>query len=258
MDPEEEKARREVEAKVQKLRDSKFKQQKLPAWRPTPSYKSTMITFTIFGIVFLGLGILLSVMSDQIREEVLQSYDDKEPCKSNLFKNCTLTLTIKEKIIAPVFVYYQLDNFYQNHRRYVKSRSFKQLQGNYLPVDQLADCDPIKTNKDLRPQINKYAGETTNFTPADELLPAVPCGLVAKSFFNDKYYFRKQGDTDFATINDTGIAWESDLKYKFANVPDTKVNNVTKSWDKIQWIDMKNGKLDNIFAKYLQSISSCG
>jgi len=25
---------------------------------------------------------------------------------------------------GPVYVYYQLDNFYQNHRRYVKSRSF--------------------------------------------------------------------------------------------------------------------------------------
>jgi hypothetical protein len=86
-----------------------------------------MITFTIFGIVFLGLGILLSVMSDQIREEVLKNYDDIEGCKTNLYKECVLTLTIKEKIVAPVFVYYQLDNFYQNHRRYVKSRSFKQL-----------------------------------------------------------------------------------------------------------------------------------
>ena len=153
MDPEEEKQRREVEAKVQKLRDSKFKQQKLPAWRPTPSYKSTMITFTIFGIVFLGLGILLSVMSDQIREESVSSYDELTQCKGNdkLFKNCTATFEIKEKIQAPIYVYYQLDNFYQNHRRYVKSRSFKQLQGNYLPVDQLSECDPIKTNKDLGP-----------------------------------------------------------------------------------------------------------
>jgi len=32
-------------------------------------------------------------------------------------------------MIAPVYVYYQLDNFYQNHRRYVKSRDYKQLMG---------------------------------------------------------------------------------------------------------------------------------
>ena len=30
---------------------------------------------------------------------------------------------------APVYLYYQLDNFYQNHRRYVSSRSDTQLAG---------------------------------------------------------------------------------------------------------------------------------
>ena len=30
---------------------------------------------------------------------------------------------------APIFVYYQLENFYQNHRRYVKSRDYQQLMG---------------------------------------------------------------------------------------------------------------------------------
>jgi|TARA_B110000971_G_C19688775_1_gene354473 hypothetical protein len=30
---------------------------------------------------------------------------------------------------APVHLYYQLDNFYQNHRRYVKSRDDKQMRG---------------------------------------------------------------------------------------------------------------------------------
>ena len=44
-----------------------------------------MITFTIFGIVFLGLGILLSVMSDQIREEIVKNYDDGDECKSKLY-----------------------------------------------------------------------------------------------------------------------------------------------------------------------------
>jgi hypothetical protein len=61
---EEEKAR--IREKVEKLKASKFKQQTLPAWRPIPSFRSTMITFTIFGIIFLTLGIVLYTMSDQI------------------------------------------------------------------------------------------------------------------------------------------------------------------------------------------------
>lgn len=30
---------------------------------------------------------------------------------------------------GPVYVYYELRKFYQNHRSYVKSRSFDQLKG---------------------------------------------------------------------------------------------------------------------------------
>ena len=36
-----------------------------------------------------------------------------------------------DKIKGPVYVYYQIDNFYQNHRTYVKSRENKQLKGEY-------------------------------------------------------------------------------------------------------------------------------
>jgi hypothetical protein len=60
--------KQKIREKVEKLKSSKFKQQTLPAWRPIPSFKSTMITFTVFGIIFLALGIALYVMSDQIKE----------------------------------------------------------------------------------------------------------------------------------------------------------------------------------------------
>jgi len=57
-----------IRQKVEKLKNSRFKQQTLPAWRPIPSFRSTMITFTVFGVIFLGLGVLLYIMSDQIQE----------------------------------------------------------------------------------------------------------------------------------------------------------------------------------------------
>jgi hypothetical protein len=41
---------------------------------------------------------------------------------------------IEEEIKSPIYVYYQLDNFYQNHRRYVKSRDNEQLDGKYKEV----------------------------------------------------------------------------------------------------------------------------
>ena len=133
-----------IQEKIEKLKQSKFKQQMLPAWRPVPSFGSTMIIFGIFGLIFLTLGITLYVMSERIQGVVMQ-YDKCEKVDTK----CNLPLTIESDIQAPIYVYYQLDNFYQNHRRYVKSRSNTQLMGNWLEVDQLDDCDPIKRNKDL-------------------------------------------------------------------------------------------------------------
>jgi hypothetical protein len=46
----------------------------------------------------------------------------------------------------PIYVYYQLKNFYQNHRRYVKSRSDDQLRGG----ESVSGCTPLEvsgTNK---------------------------------------------------------------------------------------------------------------
>ena len=64
---------------------------------------------------------------------------------------CRLKFTIEEEIPAPVYVYYQLDNFYQNHRRYVKSRSNTQLMGKWEKKGskELDMCDPVTTNADL-------------------------------------------------------------------------------------------------------------
>jgi hypothetical protein len=82
---------------------------------------STMFTFSIFSVIFLSIGVVLYVMSDQIVELYIR-YDLE--CQPNLRSGvCQIDFHVIEKDIkGPIYVYYQLDNFYQNHRRYVKSR----------------------------------------------------------------------------------------------------------------------------------------
>ena len=63
-----EEERQEIKEKVEKLKASRFKQQKLAAWRPVPSFGSTMVVFAVFGLVFLSLGIVMYFMSDKIQE----------------------------------------------------------------------------------------------------------------------------------------------------------------------------------------------
>lgn len=112
-----------------------------------------------------------------------------------------------------MYVYYQLDNFYQNHRRYVKSRDDTQLAGTYKTTEDLVDCDPIIKVGDLWANQKKNLADPPQ--PLGDDLPAIPCGLVAKSYFNDTYRLLKK-DSDDPTNRD-------------------KATQITIAEDKIAW-----------------------
>ena len=96
----------------------------------------------------------------------------------------------------------------------------------------MLDCDPIKTIGDLYPwQRKNLKGE--DFTDLDA--PAIPCGLIAKSIFTDRFELRKKGEITPITIDEAGIAWASDLQFKFKN---TEVDN----YKDIQWMSHVDGK----------------
>mmetsp|Transcript_44771 Transcript_44771/g.43356 ORF Transcript_44771/g.43356 Transcript_44771/m.43356 type:complete len:177 (-) Transcript_44771:36-566(-) len=74
--------------------------------------------------------------------------------------------------------------------------------------------------------------------------PAYPCGLVAKSFFNDTYVLFSLDSNGnrlqpAVTINETDIAWESDVQYKFRNAYENLPSGVS-TWQEVQWIDIEN------------------
>ena len=193
----------EKDEQFESLLKSNFKQQKLSAWRPVPTIKSTTLTFIIFGIIFIIIGVVVLVYSNQIEENIIQ-YDT---CTGS---PCTLEIKIEEKELkAPVMVYYQLNNFYQNHRRYVKSKSNKQLAGEILSAEEIeADCEPVYLNKHLDVDV-----AIDGVTPLVKDAAANPCGLIAKSMFNDTYTLSASGKDIF--INETGIAWASDITHKY-------------------------------------------
>ena len=87
--------------------------------------------------------------------------------------------------------------------------------GNLLEPKDLDECDPIITNADLGRE-SSLSG--SSLEPNDA---AFPCGLVAKSFFNDTFtlYDTDGGSKGKAiTIASDNIAWSSDIDYRFKNL----------------------------------------
>ncbi|KAK6153228.1 hypothetical protein DH2020_012867 [Rehmannia glutinosa] len=201
----------EPSSKISKIskkpRYSRFTQQELPACKPilTPGLVITILIS--LAIIFIPIG-LSSISASENVVELVDRYDDVcIPSNSSNHdekigfiqdaatnKTCFRTWIVPKKMNHPIFVYYQLDNFYQNHRRYVKSRSDHQL---WSPKSERATklCEPEAQNDDDK--------------------PIVPCGLIAWSLFNDTYRFSRNDDA--IEINKKDIAWGSDRTKKFGS-----------------------------------------
>ena len=113
------------------------------------------------------------------------------------------------------------------------SISHDQLMGRDLTIDELHSCWPAITNAEM----NKvYSVDGSLLDPE---AAAFPCGVVAKSFFNDTFQLYKQNlrqnQSREIRIDEEGIAWISDRKIKFKNLADD-------DWQKRQWIDVTYGK----------------
>lgn len=200
---------------------SAFKQQKLPAWQPILTAGTVLPTFFLIGIAFIPIGFGLLLSSNQVKEKVIEytncisdsGQHNGRPCSEVIADNyadpchCTLNFTLDEAFERDVYIYYGLTNFYQNHRRYVRSRDDKQLLGK-LDLRPSGDCNP-------------YGYVEVN----GNLLPIVPCGAIANSIFNDtftlKYKDFKRSSHSFSPIKltRTGIAWATDKSSKFRNPP---------------------------------------
>lgn len=104
--------------------------------------------------------------------------------------------------------------------------------GESIDLDTAEDhCDPIFKNKDID---KLYAVD--GVTLLDPEAVAIPCGLIAKSVFNDTYELSNVQDFQSSlTIDDSDIAWKSDVDFKFKNQD-------REDWDTVQWHDISDRK----------------
>jgi hypothetical protein len=203
-----------MQIKSKRPSDSNFKQQRLPSWQPVLTAGTVLPTFFILSIAFIPIGILLLHFSNQISEHIIDYTECKkfdfttnrelditcaEEVKHDLDANCKCkySFQLEKSFEGDVFFYYGLTNFYQNHRRYVKSRDDNQLLGEFK--EQVSsDCSPFDRDHDDR--------------------AIVPCGAIANSLFNDSFTLSLPSH-GIIPVKNTGIAWPSDKEIKFRNPP---------------------------------------
>jgi hypothetical protein len=158
------------------------------AWQPIITPRTLYCVFFALFVPFIALGVAIKVSSDAVVEYSVL-YDDGRKIDDGTYaypvvgstglsvtdaKVFTIDFTVGTEMKAPVFVYYQLTNFYQNHRRYVQSKSDLQLAGTQVYTDSgasaLSTCTPAITSSN---------GKVLH-----------PCGLIANSFFNGEGLLR--------------------------------------------------------------------
>lgn len=89
-------------------------------------------------------------------------------------KVCQVDFYVPLDFKKSVYFYYKLTNFYQAHRRYLRSMDSEQLMGHPRTIDQLKSqtCKPVEQFSRTSPNGSQIQ------------VPIYPCGLIANSVFN--------------------------------------------------------------------------
>lgn len=192
---------------------ARLKQQDLKSYTCTFSPRCIVSLYFVIAIVFIPLGTAVIVATASIKstrgriryDSICQQHDSVRPSDHNK-SLCVISFNVSDTIPAPSYLYYSLSNFYQNSRKYAKSRSDIMNQGrtpsNLLEVET---CEPSLYREGRE--------NTTSFNASDFLYP---CGLTARSFFNDTFEVcRDKNCNEFLNVTKDGIAWWTDTQYKF-------------------------------------------
>ncbi|XP_075459868.1 cell cycle control protein 50B [Ascaphus truei] len=191
---------------TQRPDNTAFTQQRLPAWQPLLSAGIVLPFFFFAGLSFLGIGIGLYYSSNNIQESEYdytgaQAGDYCSQCANATGScRCNITFQIQKFFQGPVFMYYELSNYYQNHYRYGISKDDKQLSGNLY-------------------NLKNPANECVHYQWDSAGRPIAPCGAIANSMFNDTFtlYYKVNGSQMEVPLNRKGISWWTDYNVKFRN-----------------------------------------
>ena len=168
-----------TERKKIPYQNSRFLQQHLPACRPRFTPLVSAFFYLAISAVSLILGLVYFLYDRDVFEAIVR-YDDV--CGS--LSTCSVNLEVDRDLSGEIFVYYELTNFYQVNYMFTTSKSWPQLEGEFVSFGNLDDCTPLV---------------------GDNGTANAPCGAVPMSLFNDTFDF----DARLPQFTDSGVAISS-------------------------------------------------
>ena len=140
----------------------------------TPTFWCATNLLTFMMMALLAAGYFLFFDAQKLNDFEL---DYGTMCQNTTVPGkCRIQFTLDTDLKDPT-IYYRLDNFYHNHRSFIRSRDFKQLAGMERTIPEASRCYPMITNSELQDH-NWYSGEKSNNLVSTDL--AYPCGNIAK------------------------------------------------------------------------------
>ncbi|CAH6720445.1 alkylphosphocholine resistance protein Lem3p [[Candida] jaroonii] len=220
--------------KSNKPGNNAFRQQRLKAYNPVFTAKMVVPLLLVIALIFIPLGAAMWLASHRIEDFAIDYSHCELLANRNTFteipdeylqynlknKNwakpqwklatdedqdfedernvCQIQFNLAEGLKAPIYLFYRLEKFHANHRRYVISFSEEQIIGHAASEDTVKhtsgqNCQPMSTNDDGK--------------------IIYPCGLIANSLFNDTFSHTLtgvNGTSDDYKMTNKGIAWKSD------------------------------------------------
>mmetsp|Transcript_3474 Transcript_3474/g.7207 ORF Transcript_3474/g.7207 Transcript_3474/m.7207 type:complete len:337 (+) Transcript_3474:736-1746(+) len=213
-----------MENSKNKPKESTMWQQRYLGSRVFFEPRKAALVFLLGSILFFSLaGGLWDAASSLV--EYSKRYDNKGDCDKP-HGTCTVTIDVEEDMDEPIYFYYEMRDFYQNHIVFVKSRDYPQLRGESRSKSDLTNCGDYTEMGDM------FSDEELRRMGYDgnEDDVASPCGLSAMYYPNETFTIYGS-DNETIKFHDSSIAWDLDVDYVYKEAD-----------DKNPWIDVEDNQ----------------
>ena len=214
-----------MDEKPNKLRGNFVLRQELKNLTVETTPICSIICNIVLTILFIVITVPISKSANSFKSYTSE-YTNCTLVKPSSDSLCQVKINIEDDIVGNAYIFYELHDFYINHKDFVRSKDYGALN-NKNDNQSTIKCEGANYMYEIKDDKNytSIGGfQLLNTSNAD------PCGLFAKYHFTDTFQLLDPSGAKLF-INETGIAYPEHKKVLFKN---------GENWEKNQWINIED------------------